>query len=833
MAEIPNGYRSMKGSEKRCARGARRVGPADPNEKLFFTVRVRRKPNVSPAPDQNYWAANPPGKRQFLSREEVLARASAAQSDMDKVIKFAQSQGFQVVETSIARRTVRLSGTVEQANRAFAIDLGRYESPEESYRGREGAVNVPAELADTVEGVYGLDNRRMARRLGGGPPPGAVPVTPVQVATLYNFPTPFSAHGQTIGILEFGGGFAQSDLNLQVGASAPVVNLVSVDGQSTTTFAGSASSPNSYDQEVALDVQLPASIVSNANFVMFFAPFSDDGWIDAVTTAIYESPLRLTTLTISWGQSEDQWDSGTLNSLSLAFAEAALLGITIFSGSGDFGSNNQDNDGNAHVSYPASDPWVTACGGTFIANPTSIPFSEGTWNDFAVIKGTVVGGATGGGVSALPAVSAGGTGFAAPSWQNGLTARLSGSATSTPLAGRGVPDVAGNASPFSPYPITVYGQPFNVGGTSAVGPLYAALFAIIAAKAGWPIGFLNPLLYQIATTPKQTAIVPISDGANNELNPGITLPSGSAPESCPSFVATAGWNACTGLGRINGAALLNALILPEETHPINDEIPFSFGVGGEWLYHNDGSGSNSSGNSINAGQFNTSNIFDCTYVYNNSPNNAVFAADNQSTGNGAVGLFGRSRGSSWSIGVAGESVNGCAMYGIATGETPAQGIGVVGRSMNGIATETLPLEQVTGEPIGVLGHSAVGPGVRGHGGPLLKQPDAGLSLPSVEAAPGGSFSSGRLHDQKMPGAVLPQTVSLDSLAQLRLIPSTVGTLPAIARIGDLFLVFPPTPVGTTEVAAVAQLYLCTHIVKGVPQWQLVQLGAPLPGNSSI
>jgi hypothetical protein len=492
------------------------------------------------------------------------------------------------------------------------------------------------------------------------------------------------------------------------------------------------------------------------------------------------------------------------------------------------------------VQFPASDPWVTACGGTFIANPTSTPFTEGTWNDFAVVKGNPVGGATGGGFSAPAPI---GYGFSLPFWQNGLAFTLLGSSTPTPLTNRGVPDVAGNASPFSGYDITVYGvsviggQPIQEGGTSAVGPLYAALFAIIAAKAGWPIGFLNPLLYQIAATPKQTALVNLPDGANNELNPGVVLPDGSTPKPCPAYVARGSWNPCTGLGRINGAALLNALIVPEEEVPINDEVPFRFGAGGLWLYHNDGSGSSSSGNSINAGQFNTANVHDCTYVYNNSPNNAVFVADNQSTGNGAVGLFGRSRGSTWSIGVAGETVNGSAVYGIATGEVPSQGIGVVGRSMNGIATETLPTERVVGEPIGVLGHSAVGPGVRGHGGPLLKQPDAGVTLPPVEAAPGGSFSSGRLSDQRVPGAVLPQTVSLDSLAQLRLIPSTTGSLPPIAKIGDLYLVYPPhhppPPVGGTQITVVAALFLCTHIVKGVPQWQPITLGAPVPGGAPI
>ena len=232
MANIPDGYRHIEGSERRPARGARRVSAADPNEKLTVTIRVRRRPGAPPAPDQRYWAANPPGKRRFLSREELIAQCGAAQADLDKVAEFARSNGFEVVQTSVARRTVHMSGTVEQANRAFAVDLGRYESPEETYRGREGPVYVPAEVADVIEGAFGLDNRRMARRAGFVVPPGCVGTTPPEVAKLYDFP-PLNACGQAIGILEFDGGFAQSDLNefcAGLKVTAPIVTVVDASG---------------------------------------------------------------------------------------------------------------------------------------------------------------------------------------------------------------------------------------------------------------------------------------------------------------------------------------------------------------------------------------------------------------------------------------------------------------------------------------------------------------------------------------------------------------------------------------------------------------------------
>src|SRR5258708_4132397 len=139
MATIRDGR--LEGSERRPAPGARRVGPADPNERLSVTIRVRRRPGAPLPPDQDYWLASPPGKRRFISRQELAAQCGADQADLDKVAAFARSHGLEVVESNAAKRKVVVSGTVHQASSAFGVDLGRYESPKESYRGREGPVS--------------------------------------------------------------------------------------------------------------------------------------------------------------------------------------------------------------------------------------------------------------------------------------------------------------------------------------------------------------------------------------------------------------------------------------------------------------------------------------------------------------------------------------------------------------------------------------------------------------------------------------------------------------------------------------------------------------------
>lgn len=889
MAEIPSGYRGIEGSERRLAPGARRVSKADPNERFSFTIRVRRRPGSPPPPDQSSGVANRLGTQRVLAREEVIARSGASKADMDKAIEFARASGFEVVDTSAARRTIRLSGTVEQADRAFGVDLGLYESPEQSYRGREGAVHVPEQVADVIEAVFGLDNRKMARRAGGGPPPGAVPVTPWEVATLYDFP-PLSACGQTIGILEFTGvvNFKATDMEtfwkgVPTTLPVPVPTLVQVDGPLTSGYVGDLLNPSGDDLEVALDVQVVASVARGANIVMFFAPPASDGWIDAVTTAIYESPIPLTALSISWGAPEDDWDSSTVSQISQAFADAALLGITVFVGSGDQGSNDSQNDGQPHVTYPASDPWVTGCGGTFIADPKSTPFTEGTWNDFAIVPtptGPVQqGGATGGGVSTI---------FSIPPWQSEtsggapLSLRFTqvDPSTTGPLTARGVPDVAGNASPFSPYEIVVYGVPLNVGGTSAVAPLYSSLIAIIAAELGKPPGYLNPTLYSTIPLPFEV-FNRIADGVSNELNSGwVFTPVGGqfpSPNPGPSQACTAyicskvePWNPCTGLGRVLGNALLTVLIESEKlVNPINLDNPLGFPYAGAvgpkssnaWASgqkQNTGAGAQDSYDPLSVGTSNTADNFgdlavqntDLTNPYdtendgegngNGGPYgdptvintavayNATFVSDNIYTGAGSIGLFGRSRGSDFSIGVMGQSSKGCAMYGLATDENPTSspcepfhGIGVVGRSMGGLAPEEVSVERMVGESIGVLGQSTKGAGVRGHSGFLLKQPPTGALLPAFETSPGGVFSSGRLQDVALPPTSLgaQSLVSLDSQPQLRLVPSVGTTLPTNAQIGDFFLVMRVQ----SDASSPAQLFVCTEWSGTAPLWQEVEL----------
>ena len=560
---LPDGYRRLAGSERKPARGAQRVNSADPNEVLTVSVYVRRNPEAPPLAEMEHWMTTPPGRRQFLTREDLAAVHGAAEADLEAVIQFGRNHGLTVTETSPARRMVALSGTVRQMNDAFRVDLGQYESPVGSYRGREGPVRLPGDVADVVVGVFGLDDRPMARRAATGTgPPGASTLTPPQVAKLYNFPAG-SAAGQTIGILEFGGGYDPADIKAffsGLGQTTPKIHAVSVDGVTNSPTGD----PKGNDSEVVLDVDVAGSVGVGANIAVYFAPVSDRGWADAITKAVLE-PAGLpagwaapSVLTCSWGFTEleadaptgdaadpwpFEWTEQAINLVSGTYQQAAMMGVTIFNCSFDNGSNQQQNDGNAHVAYPGSDAWVTTCGGTLITNVAGSVFTENTWNDDASRTGD----ATGGGISDA---------IDLPAWQQNI---VPPSVNAGGRIGRGLPDIAGNASYYSGYLLQVDGKPdVQINGTSSVAPLYAGLIAIINATLGKPVGYLNPTLYALAKNPAYAGVIrDINDGISNAVHWVNQDGTSGGPSS--AYTSGAGWDACTGLGVLDGTKLLGAL----------------------------------------------------------------------------------------------------------------------------------------------------------------------------------------------------------------------------------------------------------------------------------
>ncbi len=370
-------------------------------------------------------------------------------------------------------------------------------------------------------------------------------------------------------MVELGGGFRPADLAAYfkgLDSAVPSLTAVSVD-RAQNAPTGDANGP---DGEVMLDIEVIGAIAPQAKIAVYFAPNTDAGFLDAITTAIHDTTNKPSVISISWGGAESTWTSQAMTAMDEAFQAAATLGVTVCVASGDNGSSDGVGDGSDHVDFPASSPFVLACGGTSLRADASAISGESVWNDGA------------GGWCERQ----GHQQFSSqcPPWQVALSAdQRPGEAVLRPTR-RGVPDVS-NADPR---PVTTYsndghqllpicrrcgwhhfriaialttrsrgtrcrrqcrsGRPVTtyastaldsavIGGTSAVAPLWAALIARINQASGTSAGFVNPRLYA-----NPQALRDITSGNNGD------------------FAAAAGWDACTGLGSPNGSAVLRGVI---------------------------------------------------------------------------------------------------------------------------------------------------------------------------------------------------------------------------------------------------------------------------------
>ena len=520
------------GSERREPANAELAGELSGQEVMTVTVVLHR---VNQLPDllQNV--------KTFFDRQTFGHHHGAAPLSMQLMERFAHFHQLTVVDADLTKRRVILSGTVNQMTAAFGVQLASYRSRKTGklFRGRTGSISIPTFLQDAVLAVLGLDTRPVATphvrrpRAAGAVQPTSY--TPPTVAQLYDFPTGVTGAGQTIGIIELGGGYTAADLTTyfkSLNITEPNVTAVAVDGGANTP-GGDA------DDEVLLDIEVVGSVAPGANIAVYFAPNTDQGFIDAITDAVHDTARTVSIISISWGGPEDSWSAQSQTALNAALMDAAALGVTVTVAAGDNGSTDGETDGKLHVDFPASSPYALACGGTTLQASGTTISSETVWNETASKEG-----ATGGGVSTV---------FALPSYQTGVGVPAN---PNTSFVGRGVPDVAGNADPSTGYQVLVDGSNTVVGGTSAVAPLWAGLVALFNQKLGSNVGFLNPAIYAL----KEKGFHDITSGSNDDSSLGF-------------YSAAKGWDACTGLGSPDGVALLSALTPAVATPPTTPAPP--------------------------------------------------------------------------------------------------------------------------------------------------------------------------------------------------------------------------------------------------------------------
>jgi kumamolisin len=488
------------------------LGPVGADESATITLVLRRRAELP---------ADLISGPRTIGRDELAEQYGADSSDA-AVVRDALPAGLSVVAENLGGRIVQVSGPANALAEFFGVRLTRVTSMHPvtgeriEHRHREGPIQLPAQLSGIVTAVLGLDDRPHARLQSRIAAAAAVDqsYTPVQVGTIYDFPANTDGTGQALAIIELGGGYADSDLNSYftgLGITPPTVKSVSVDGAKNTP----GQDPSGADGEVLLDIEVSGALAPKAEIDVYFAPNTDQGFIDAITNAVHATTTP-TAISISWGQSEDSWTAQSRTALDQACADAAALGVTICAAAGDGGSSDGQSDGKPHADFPASSPNVLACGGTTLKSATD----ETVWNSGSS------GGATGGGVSDV---------FDQPSWQAnaGVPDRPGGG------TGRGVPDVAGDADPATGYQVLVDGQQQVIGGTSAVAPLWAALVCRLAQGAGRKLGQLQPTIYAASSGFRD-----ITSGSNGDYSAGP------------------GWDACTGLGVPVGSDLLSLFSAP-------------------------------------------------------------------------------------------------------------------------------------------------------------------------------------------------------------------------------------------------------------------------------
>ncbi|WP_179412962.1 S53 family peptidase [Mucilaginibacter sp. E4BP6] len=472
------------------------------DENITVTIRLRRKKDL-------------PTTGELLTREQYLNDYSSAQEDAEKVESFAHQNLLSTAEINLARRSIMLTGKLSDFETAFNIKFQN----QNNYRTFSPDVQIPDELKDIIVGIFGLQNKPIARPMfqvakknGKSISHAQAPqaFTPDQLSKIYGFPQNVNGSGECIAIIELGGGFRTADIanyfkNLNI--TAPKVKAIAVDGgkNSPTTADGA-------DGEVMLDIEVAGAVASGANIVVYFTPNTDQGFLDAITTAIHDTTNKPSVISISWGSAEVNWTQQAMDNFNEAFKTAASLGVSICIAAGDSGSSDGETDGKVHVDFPASSPYALACGGTSLTVTNNVITSEVVWHDSNTS-------ASGGGVSSY---------FPLPDYQASANVPLE---IDTQFKGRGVPDVAADADPDTGYKVLVDGQQLVIGGTSAVAPLMAGLIALLNQQNGKPSGFIHSQIYGTPNLCRD-----ITSGNNKTTSAGT------------GYTAGTGWDACSGLG---------------------------------------------------------------------------------------------------------------------------------------------------------------------------------------------------------------------------------------------------------------------------------------------
>jgi Pro-kumamolisin, activation domain len=528
---------------------------------------------------------------------------------VSQVQSFAQQSGLRVTQVRSGGLFITLSGNAKQIQDAFHVSLATYKDAHgQAFFANTNDAQLPRSIAAGVRGIVGLDNANVRHNYATKPRAlekplvnskddapgnascpqtvGTFGLTPPQLATAYNFPSNLNGAGQRVALVEFDG-YTNSDIAAYAACFAPSVNVNNVLNTRLVDLA-SPLNPGDGAVEDELDIEVLLGLAPGLSKIdVYEAPNTNEGLID-MSIAIANDDMD-GTVSVSWGACEADAGFGIASIEELAYLQMAAQGQGVYVATGDTGAYDC-LAGSSGVPYyhsmqtsvddPSADPYVAAVGGTTLSQnaSTSAYIGETVWNSSGTTP-TAQDAGTGGGFSTF---------WSVPTWQSGARATQTPGGIANPTGSRAIPDITADADPSTGYAEycsagsicqSVGGGWFDIGGTSASAPLWAALAALANQQAGTRIGLITPALYSLygADTAATHTAAGITLGSTTFFDYAAQVNGATAPGSssiafhditdgsntfqgyAAGFTSQKGFDAASGLGSMYGSTIVNYL----------------------------------------------------------------------------------------------------------------------------------------------------------------------------------------------------------------------------------------------------------------------------------
>jgi kumamolisin len=527
-SEQPTATVTVVGNVAPALQDATYLGQSDPNAAMTIVVGLKRH-NEAEFVDllNRLYDPDSPDYHRWITPTDFLSRFSPSQADVDATRQHLESHGLTVKRVSDNRVLVQATGTVAQIEEALAVNINVYQLGTETHYSNDRNPSVPSSLTDVVESVTGLTSLETMHQASSLEKlaPATVSYTPLEIASIYNFPsrlntfhgkTIYDGTGETIAIAT-AYTYLTSDVDYfwtyyyQIERTGTLTNIC-VNGCTSTL-----------DYEPTLDVEYAGAQAPGANLIVYEVPSNAASDFTLMYSQM-ASDDSAQVVSLSWGTCENNDGTMVMKTIDGSFAQMAAQGMTIFAGSGDYGaygylpSNGCGGTQKLRIGFPPSDPNVTAVGGTTLNATVQYNYkSESAWTD------------SGGGAS---------TYFAKPKWQVGP-----GVPTNKK---RDIPDIAFDANENTGQDTYYQGEWYSGYGTSYGAPNMAGYWALVLeALKGKSTGNVAPLFYKLGASSSYTTDMHDVTTGNNGAGIG------------PGYKATKDWDYTTGWGSINGTKALS------------------------------------------------------------------------------------------------------------------------------------------------------------------------------------------------------------------------------------------------------------------------------------